>query len=270
MAVRFASRSITLSRGFRLPDLRSFSSEASVKCTMHVKSTKLHSRALVKVEGQDSVKCLHGLVTNDLELFHHDEDWNAMYAMFLNASGRILHDVIFYKNKSSEKDPSFLVECDASAVTDVMRHLKVHKLRAKIDVSRVSDIIPWVVFSSTNPFELKSIPNKDVFTCVKDPRLRELGYRVLVDRNGVLSSCFEDLHEADEEAYNIHRSKLGVCEGVQEMPPGSALPLEFNLAYLNGGNQFQTEEATGRAFICAPPPPKKKKNPSFLNKPLLS
>ena len=35
--------------------------------------------------------------------------------------------------------------------------------------------------------------------------------------------------------YDVHRSKLGVCdEGVDEIPPGNAMPLEYNIGYLNG------------------------------------
>ena len=35
--------------------------------------------------------------------------------------------------------------------------------------------------------------------------------------------------------YDVHRSKLGVCdERVDEIPPGNAMPLEYNIGYLNG------------------------------------
>ena len=35
--------------------------------------------------------------------------------------------------------------------------------------------------------------------------------------------------------YDVHRSKFGVCDkGVDEIPPGNAMPLEYNVGYLNG------------------------------------
>ena len=37
------------------------------------------------------------------------------------------------------------------------------------------------------------------------------------------------------DAYHRHRLHSGIAEGVEELPVGNCLPLEYNLDYLNGG-----------------------------------
>ena len=235
MAARILRKHLVLSRYLRPSSYRFFSSEASLKCSGALKYTQLRNRGLLKIEGKDAIKCLQGLLTNDVQLFHIDDNWNAMYAMFLNSNGRVLYDVIFYKCESTDEVPSFLVECDKSASQDIMKHLKTYKLRAKVNISGVEDLVPWVVFSSKNPFDLKKASNPDVHTAVKDPRLGELGFRVVLPRGCLVPSYFEDVHETDDSTYKVHRAKLGVCEGVEEISPGNALPLEYNVVYLKGG-----------------------------------
>ena len=41
--------------------------------------------------------------------------------------------------------------------------------------------------------------------------------------------------EASTEEYTLHRYQWGVPEGVVDLPPGESLPLESNLAFMNGG-----------------------------------
>ena len=38
-----------------------------------------------------------------------------------------------------------------------------------------------------------------------------------------------------EEDYTRWRYQLGIPEGVLDLPPGNCLPLESNLAFMNGG-----------------------------------
>lgn len=47
----------------------------------------------------------------------------------------------------------------------------------------------------------------------------------------VLPGCIES--SGDE--YLVRRYQLGIGEGVIDLPPGGALPLECNAAFLNGG-----------------------------------
>ncbi|KAI5080477.1 hypothetical protein GOP47_0003660 [Adiantum capillus-veneris] len=66
----------------------------------------------------------------------------------------------------------------------------------------------------------------------KDPRCGDLGYRGIFP-----SDTIPPLVEADKEVEEIYyllmRLELGVAEGCSEIPKEKAIPLEYNLAWLN-------------------------------------
>lgn len=43
------------------------------------------------------------------------------------------------------------------------------------------------------------------------------------------------VHKFSAAEYHHHRLKMGVAEGLEEIPTGACFPLEYNLDYLNGG-----------------------------------
>jgi len=214
---------------------RLFTTKISEKCAGDVKCSQLRKRGLLKVKGRDTVKFLQGLVTNDVESFHNEER-KTLYAMFLNASGRTLYDVVFYKHDNSGDVPAFFLECDLNAIPDLTKHLKMFKLRAKVDIFHAEDYQPWVMFSTSGAVDIKNASSgSDICVFEQDPRLEQLGFRMVLPKGSSPCVCFEDVYETgDTFEYDVHRAKLGVCEGVDEIPPGNAMPLEYNIAYLNG------------------------------------
>lgn len=65
-----------------------------------------------------------------------------------------------------------------------------------------------------------------------DPRLHELGYRLIVPKE---TEPFEDdIEETKEDLFTELRYRLGVAEGADEIPPGKCFPLEYNADYLHG------------------------------------
>ena len=216
---------------------RLFTTKISEKCAGDVKCSQLRKRGLLKIKGRDSVKFLQGLITNDVESFHNDEERKTLYAMFLNASGRTLYDVVVYKHDNSGDVPAFFLECDSNALPDLTKHLKMFKLRAKVDIFHAEDYQPWVMFSTSGAVDIKNASiSSDISVFEQDPRLEQLGFRMVLPKGSSPCVCFEDVYETgDTYEYDVHRAKLGVCEGVDEIPPGNAMPLEYNIAYLNGG-----------------------------------
>lgn len=211
--------------------------QASEKCFADIKCSPLRKRGLLKLKGRDTVKFLQGLVTNDVETFQLEAERKAMYAFFLNSSGRALYDVFLYKHGVTEESPAFFLECDVGTISDLMKHLKMFKLRSKVDISRAEDCEPWVIFSSSGAVDLQHpSARSDMLVLEEDPRVKLLGFRMVLPKGSSPCVCFDDMYETgDTFDYDVHRAKLGVCEGVDEIPPGNAMPLEYNIGYLNGG-----------------------------------
>ncbi|XP_043323031.1 putative transferase CAF17, mitochondrial isoform X2 [Cervus elaphus] len=59
-----------------------------------------------------------------------------------------------------------------------------------------------------------------------------MGWRLLSQGEG--SALVPGGRLGDLQDYHRHRYKQGVPEGVHDLPPGVALPLESNLAFMNG------------------------------------
>ena len=214
---------------------RSFS--LSRNLTSDIEYWQLENRGLIKVCGRDTVKFLQGLTTNNVELFHQDRSMKAMYSMFLNVQGRALFDAIFFKLGNQSETPTFVVECDKSLKSELLKHMKMYKLRSKVELTEIDELYPWVVFSRT-PGDVTldmTSPCEGAVVIAKDPRVADIGTRLILPENMNPSSCFTTGKQSEPGEYDRHRAQLGICEGATEIPSGSAVPLEYNLAYLNGG-----------------------------------
>ena len=240
MAARALVRCFIVRQVFRFTKTQTchlLSTKASEKISGETKCSLLRKRGLLKIKGRDAIKFLQGLVTNDVQSFHEDADRKALYAFFLNASGRAMYDVLLYKHGSSVESPEFLLECDSQVITDLTNHLKRFKLRSKVDISQGAEYGSWVIFSPSGVVDLQyPTASSDILLLGKDPRTDRLGYRVVLPKDSSPCASFEDIYETgDTFEYDVYRAKLGICEGGNEIPPGNAMPLEYNIAYLNGG-----------------------------------
>jgi len=204
---------------------------------------RLSDRALIRLEGPDSQDLLQGLVTQDVAML---DTTPVIYTMMLNLQGRVLYDVIIY-NLSPAKGTTlkYLVECDASIAPELTSHLKKYKLRKSCDIHDVSDV--YDVFSVRPTTErmagVSSLPRKSEFAetfdpivkAVRDPRLKEIGWRVISGQGSdVAEALGGGAVDRPLTEYREQRYKLGVAEGVADLEPGKAFPLESNLVFLNG------------------------------------
>ncbi|XP_066991408.2 putative transferase CAF17 homolog, mitochondrial [Anabrus simplex] len=226
---------------------------------------QLHKRGLLRVSGKETSVFLQGVITNDIR--HLQEGALSMYTMFLNTKGRVLYDGIIYR--TSDPDIVF-VESDSEALPALQKHLKLYRVRRKIDIDIIDDMFKvWVVFDreksqylekdihdptllkgqivshgGTMPDKelevgnsvIKALNNKDSYIVTRDPRLPALGHRILAP---VGEDVRKDvgLLKSDECTtfnYKVVRYMLGVGEGVDDLPPGKCFPLEANCDYLHG------------------------------------
>ena len=233
-------------------------------------SCHLPQRALVKVQGVEAAPFLQGLITNDINPLVEDDRKRfckessmsysilcfSLYCAFLNTGGRVLFDAIISK---TENEGEFLLDVDSAVSKLVKKHLSLYKVRRKISIKVMEDLNVHAVFQEVGDEDSHPehrLPTRsgepgstfcnggEVPTALSlpgdapalpDPRVPALGYRLILPAS-------EDPHQVLPEKTNpCHpslftqlRYRLGVPEGSSETPLGKALPLEYNLDYMNG------------------------------------
>ncbi|XP_063919237.1 putative transferase CAF17 homolog, mitochondrial [Zophobas morio] len=217
----------------------------------------LNNRTLIRVSGPEVSNYLQGLITNDIE--HLSSGPGSMYTMFLNTAGRVLYDTIIYRNS---EENTYFVECDKSISETLQKHLKIHKVRRKIDVTSLADelkiyavfsndkinttsdnsqlsggsIAPCQELNKSQPTALfKSDQDINIF---RDPRITHLGSRVIAKTDVNVFEKLSKVINLEENTSGVNyrwlRYSLGVGEGVEDLPVGDCFPLECNCDYLHG------------------------------------
>jgi folate-binding protein YgfZ len=154
-----------------------------------------------------------------------------------------MDSMIYPIKDTSGGERGYLIEVDKSISGDLMKHLKRHKLRSKIQLRDSGE--EWAVWASWQPLA-SSLPTQitpstsETTVMLPDPRLPTLGTRILLSNSTsttLTPSSLEPishLSEAPLESYTLQRYANGIPEGPQEIIPQTALPLESNIDYLSG------------------------------------
>ena len=205
---------------------------------------RLTSRRLILLTGRDAPHFLQGLTTRNIPPATSHADQNpssGFYSAFLNASGRVLHDVFIYPGASSayggkeEESPQFLIEVDAEEVQTLAKHLKRYKLRAKVtvDVLDEGEVGVWSAWDEDDHAGVhgKMTRSRRKNNCCIDERVENMGVRLLQPSG---QRPEEDGDEVPLESYHVRRILKGVAEGQSEILRESALPLESNMDYTGG------------------------------------
>ncbi|KAF8592562.1 Aminomethyltransferase folate-binding domain-containing protein [Ramaria rubella] len=170
---------------------------------------------------------------------------------FLNGIGRVLYDTFVYRQPSSQgHEDGFVIEYDSrpSAAPSLISLLKRYVLRSKVKVKDVSE--QWDVWgiwgTETEPDDRKwrwsrsgaveptwgseTWPwggDQDSFL-LRDRRAYGMGSRRLIRKDDAPPEA-SNHNVTVSEAYTIHRISLGVPEGIMDIPPLQAFPMESNL-----------------------------------------
>ncbi|KAF1609545.1 hypothetical protein FQV09_0001677, partial [Eudyptes chrysolophus] len=201
-------------------------------------------RALVDVRGAEAAPFLQGLLTNDVTRLVAGDGPpaaalpRALYAHALNVQGRCLYDVILYRlHESPEEEPHILLECDSGVLDAIQKHLKLYKIRRKVNIAPCLDLSLWAVVPGERAGDIARSLTKcadQALILTPDPRTEVMGWRLITKKGANLSEIIPGSRIGNIQDYHRHRYKQGVPEGVKDLPPGVALPLESNLAYMNG------------------------------------
>ncbi|KAI0194422.1 hypothetical protein EV127DRAFT_422309 [Xylaria flabelliformis] len=217
---------------------------------------RLRTRRLISISGIDAPHFLQGLITTSIEGNNNahlngtiqpaaQTPW--FYCGFLNALGRVLHDVFVYPVPSgSGGDPHFMIEVDAAQLTTLLKHLKRYKLRSKIFLRAIEEdeMSVWQLWNDAEATQDAGglARNDGRSVMIPDFRAPGMGYRVLTvgaDLNVQVLDLPSELQPAadgktDESAYRVRRYLRGVPEGSAEIIPAQALPQESNMDLMGG------------------------------------
>lgn len=150
-----------------------------------------------------------------------------------------MDSMIYPITDASGGERGYLIEVDKSVSGDLLKHLKRHKLRSKIQLRDAGE--EWAIWASWTQSASTATPSTTgTSITLPDPRLSSLGTRIILSNSTSTTttpSSLEsttDLAEAPLESYTLHRYTNGVPEGPLEILPQTALPLESNIDYLAG------------------------------------
>lgn len=225
--------------------VRTFCTNVRSKNTLFLENLSAR-RSLIRVSGHrpEVEQFLQGLITNDINHVAESKTNAAMYTMFLNKPGRVLYDVIVYKRQADPE--SFYIECDRMLDSNLQQHLRLFRVRKKIDIDIVRDDFGiWVAYHPDHIIDKKAgneMNDNALITKFIDPRLAALGWRLVVSSK-LDQSRFANLwpnhqltHSTESSAYNYtqHRYVHGICEGADEIPTAKCFPFDVNCDYLHG------------------------------------
>lgn len=116
--------------------------------------------------------------------------------------------------KEAELGSGVFVECDCTVKDSMLKHLKIYKIRRKVDIKHCPELSVWAVLPAQrntghdDPKPELSSPDK-ALAWDSDPRTQEMGWRLVinsqVDPLDVVASC----RKGETEDYHTHRYSIG-------------------------------------------------------------
>ncbi|GAM19383.1 hypothetical protein SAMD00019534_025580 [Acytostelium subglobosum LB1] len=217
-----------------------------------------NSRTLIRVTGQDSVKMLQGLTTNNIARLVDVQHTNpgSLYTGFLSASGRLLFDAfVLHEQHAStitssassvakvdnSANETLLIDVDSEVATRAIEHLNFYKMRNKLKIENAtSDYSILTVLDKT----YKSVRDDKLFvhlkeencTVLMDPRHQLMGLRLLVpsSKASAINTVLSAFHQETEDVYQLYRAQNGIPQGLKDYSFDKIIPLEYNFDLLNG------------------------------------
>ncbi|XP_004647589.1 putative transferase CAF17, mitochondrial [Octodon degus] len=110
-----------------------------------------------------------------------------------------------------------------------------YRVRRKVQVEPWPECCVWAVLPAVT-WAGQAVPLEEraeaTSILTRDPRTVSMGWRLLTQDTG--PALVPGARLGDPWDYHAHRYQQGVPEGVRDLPPGVALPLESNLVFMNG------------------------------------
>lgn len=205
----------------------------------------LNTREILSVKGNDTIKYLQGLISNDINKLVKDNNY-IIYSGIFDSRGRVESDIFIHKLQNiKNSEIQLFIDCCSKYSQTLIKLLNLYKLRSKVEISNVSNQYKLInVFNNEDLKETQKVEFNNEFNHefeleldnYADPRClslgcnNSLGYRLIVNKN---SKLLQNNNSINEINYKISRYKLGICENSNEISPKVAIPLEYNFDLLN-------------------------------------
>jgi folate-binding protein YgfZ len=178
----------------------------------------LADRGVVRISGGEALSFLHKLVTNSLLELKPGE---ARYAALLSGQGKLLFD-FFVIPLGEEPEAGCLLDCVRVQIPDLVRKLTLHKLRTPVTIEDMSaSLAVAAVWGEPVPADFPGL-------AFADPRATEMGLRLIASPEALAVAT------TPQDAYEAHRTALGVPKGGLDFPYGDAFVHDADLDWLHG------------------------------------
>ena len=197
-----------------------------------VMTTVREDRAFLTVLGDTAAAFLQGLLSQAVTKVAPGV---ACYGALLTPQGKFLHDL--FLTAPLDGAPGILLECEAERADDLLLRLKRYRLRAKVELTPVEGLVVGLAWGA-RPFGLDPRPGhaemRDGAMLYTDPRLADLGVRVIGPRAAVAGILSGASAPDDRAAYDRLRLSLGVPEGGRDISIDKGFLLESGFDELHG------------------------------------
>ncbi len=191
-------------------------------------------RGVLRVSGADREAFLQGIVSNDVAKVSADR---AVWSAFLTPQGKFLHEFFLI-----EQEGAYLLDCEAERRDDLLRRLRIYKLRSQVAVDDANDDFAVAALFGAGIFESLGLPPElgraMAFAggvAYVDPRLGALGARAILPRETATAALADaGLSPATPEDYERLRISWGAPDGSRDLEVGKSALLESGFDELHG------------------------------------
>jgi len=177
----------------------------------------LSNRSLIAIGGDDRISFLQGLVTNDVT----NLDGKAVWSALLTAQGKYLHDFIILAGGDR-----LLLDVEAARRDDLIRRLRMFRLRAKVELSDVTGQLAVFARLDEPGAAAGTVTVVDGGWQLVDPRQAGLGHRFILPADTPAAGDFADWDRA--------RMTLGIPDSSRDLIPEKSILLDNGFDELAG------------------------------------